>query len=62
MIELEVRWRMGELGVPYTEKLGERFKPFRFDSDHRRKLEQLNNLVEVEGLRTRGMRASAAKP
>ena len=41
MIELEVRWRMAELGVPYTDEVAKRFEPFRFASDHRRKLEAL---------------------
>jgi hypothetical protein len=53
---------MGELGVPYTEKLGDRFAHFRFDSDHRRKLEQLNRLAAETSRRDKAEPPAAGTP
>jgi hypothetical protein len=60
MIELETRWRVAELGVPYTDEIARRFAHFRFDSDHRRKLEalQLRGEQAREELRARAAQLS----
>ena len=58
MIELETRWRVAQLGVPYTDEIAARFEHFRIDSDHRRALETRHMLEEK---RKRRERAAAAR-
>jgi hypothetical protein len=48
MIELELQWRLQQLGVTPADASAPRFKPFRFDSDHRRLLEARHMHAENE--------------
>jgi len=61
LVELEVRWRLAELGIPYTDGRVKRFQPFRFDSDHRRRLETLYNNAQLERMRRKWAKEAEEK-
>lgn len=48
MIELETRWRLRQLGVPYTDDMRTRFPPFDMASKHRMEIETEHNREEDE--------------
>ena len=59
LVELEVWWRLGELGVPHDDEKAAHFEPFRFGSHHLRRLEEMDREMKEETRRRNAAEAAA---
>jgi hypothetical protein len=61
LIELEVRWRMRQLGIPYTDEMAKRFPPFDMRSKHRMDIEAEHTREHVKRMKAQWQQEREAK-